>query len=74
VLRGAAASDLPPPEKIAQLSQPALILAWDTDPAHPLSTAERLAETLPRADLHVARTLRQVREWPRLVRMFMGPA
>lgn len=74
VLRGAAASDLPPPEKIAQLGQPALILAWDTDPAHPIATAERLAEILPRADLHVARTLRQVREWPRLVSMFMGRA
>lgn len=74
VLRGAAASDLPAPEKVAQLSQPALILAWDTDPAHPLATAERLAEVLPRADLHVARSLRQVRDWPRLVSMFMGPA
>jgi 3-oxoadipate enol-lactonase len=74
VLRGAAASDLPLPEKIAQLPQPALILAWDTDPAHPISTAERLAEILPRADLHVARTLRQVRDWPRLVSGFMGPA
>jgi len=74
VLRGAAASDLPPPEKIAQLNQPALILAWDTDPAHPISTAEHLAEMLPRADLHVARTLRQVREWPRLVSGFVGYA
>jgi pimeloyl-ACP methyl ester carboxylesterase len=74
VLRGAAASDLPPPQKIAQLSQPALILAWDTDPGHPLATAQRLAEVLPRADLHVARTLRQVREWPRLVSTFMGRA
>jgi hypothetical protein len=59
---------------VAQLAQPALILAWDSDAAHPLSTAERLAELLPRADLHVARTMRQIQEWPRLVSVFMGRA
>ena len=74
VLRGAAASDLPSPAELSQLQQPALILAWDTDPAHPLATAEALAEILPRADLHVARTLRQIRDWPRLVSGFMGLA
>lgn len=74
ILRGAAASDLPPPHQVAQLPQPTLILAWDTDAAHPLSTAERLAELLPRADLHVARTMRQIQEWPRLVSVFMGRA
>jgi 3-oxoadipate enol-lactonase len=74
VLRGAAASDLPPPPQVAQLMQPTLILAWDTDGAHPLSTAERLAEVLPRADLHVARTYRQIQEWPHLVSVFMGRA
>lgn len=74
VLRGAAASDLPPPRDLAQLHQPALILAWDTDAAHPLATAEALAEVLPRADLHVARTVRQIRDWPRLVSGFMGMA
>lgn len=74
VLRGAAASDLPPLEKIAQLTQPVLVLAWDSDPAHPIATAERLAGVLPRADLHVARTLRQVHDWSRLVSVFMGSA
>jgi 3-oxoadipate enol-lactonase len=74
ILRGAAASDLPPPQQVAQLSQPALILAWDTDARHPLSTAERLAELLPRADLHVARNHRQIQDWPRLVSVFMGRA
>jgi 3-oxoadipate enol-lactonase len=59
---------------VAQLMQPALILAWDTDGAHPISTAERLAEVLPRADLHVARTYRQIQEWPHLVSVFMGRA
>jgi 3-oxoadipate enol-lactonase len=74
ILRGAAASDFPPPQQVAQLSQPALILAWDTDASHPLSTAERLAELLPRADLHIARNHRQIQDWPRLVSVFMGRA
>jgi hypothetical protein len=43
VLRGAGASDLPPPQVIEKLEMPVLILAWDTDPGHPLSTAEDLA-------------------------------
>jgi pimeloyl-ACP methyl ester carboxylesterase len=72
VLRGAAASDLPPAEQVSQLTQPALILAWDTDPAHPLSTAYQLAELLPRADLYIARTARQIEEWPHLVAGFLG--
>ena len=53
---------------------PALILAWDTDPAHPLATAHALTEILPRVDLRVARTLRQIRDWHRLVAGFIGMA
>lgn len=71
-LRGAAASDLPPPEQVAQLSQPTLVLAWDTDEEHPVTTAHRLTELMPRADLYIARTVRQIRDWPRLVAGFLG--
>ena len=63
VLRGVAASDLPPLAALSVLTQPTLILAWDTDPSHPLATAERLAATLPNAELAVARTLPEVRGW-----------
>ncbi len=63
VLRGAAASDLPDAEVVARLTQPTLVLAWDTDPGHPLATAERLAELLPHAELVVARRLRDVVSW-----------
>jgi 3-oxoadipate enol-lactonase len=73
VLRGAAASDLPSAEQVSGLIQPALILAWDSDPAHPLSTAHQLAETLPRAELYIAHTAQQVYAWPRLVAGFLGP-
>ncbi len=63
VLRGAADSDLPDPEALRALTQPVLILAWDTDPSHPVSTTERLAELLPNAEAHVSRTLTDVETW-----------
>ncbi|MFL6125561.1 alpha/beta fold hydrolase [Actinophytocola sp.] len=63
VLRGAASSDLPAPEKLADLTHPTLILAWDTDPTHPVATATKLAETLPNARIEVARTFSEVRGW-----------
>jgi 3-oxoadipate enol-lactonase len=71
VLRGAAASDLPAPESVRAVNAPALLLAWDSDPGHPLTTAERLLELLPGADLHVARRLRDVAAWTGLVDAFL---
>ncbi|HEY8152994.1 MAG TPA: alpha/beta hydrolase [Myxococcota bacterium] len=70
VLRGAAASDFPPPDAVAALRQPALLLAWEGDDGHPLSTAERLAELLPDATLSVARRLQDLGDWPRRVAEF----
>jgi pimeloyl-ACP methyl ester carboxylesterase len=70
ILRGAADSDLPAPDVVARLRQPALILAWEGDDGHPLSTAERLAELLPHAALHVARRLADLGAWPQLVADF----
>jgi pimeloyl-ACP methyl ester carboxylesterase len=67
VLRGAAASDLPAIDRLKSITQPALILAWDTDPVHPVSTAETLAGVLPSCELHVARRLDDLRRWPQLV-------
>ncbi len=59
-LRGAAASDLPEPARIRALDLPVLILAVRGDPGHPLSTAEKLAELLPRAELVVVDDLAQL--------------
>ena len=70
-LRGAGASDLPSPEQIQAIAAPALVLAWTTDPGHPLSTAELLAELLPRAELDVARQLRDVIGWTDRVEAFL---
>jgi pimeloyl-ACP methyl ester carboxylesterase len=63
VLRGAALSDLPDASALGALTLPALILSWDTDPVHPVSTAEYLARTLPDARLHVSQTSADVRTW-----------
>ncbi len=74
VMRGAAASDLPDPDALAALDHPALVLAWAGDPGHPESTARRLVELLPHAELHVATHIREVLGWPARVAEFLGPA
>lgn len=63
VFLGAGASDLPSPQLLAGVRVPALIPAWATDPAHPVSTAERLAEILPASRFHVSDTTRDIRTW-----------
>lgn len=67
LFRGAAASDLPSAGEIAQISVPTMILAWEGDPAHPLSTALTLREVMPEATLTVAKTPAQVSAWPALL-------
>lgn len=64
LLRGAAASDLPAEQEVAGVEVPTTILAWIEDPAHPLSTAHRLAALLPEATLRVASTPAEVARWP----------
>jgi 3-oxoadipate enol-lactonase len=72
-LRGAAGSDLPPPDRLAAVRDiPALVLAWDTDPSHPVATAERVASVFDHADLHVARSPDDVAEWPEHVDHFLA--
>lgn len=72
MLRGAATSDLPDPDAVAAITVPVLILAWTGDDTHPVSTAERLAELLPHADLHVADDLRAILTWPERVVSFVA--
>ena len=69
-LRGVGASDLPDPGLLRSISQPTLILAWDTDPLHPISTAETIAELIPHATLHVARHLSDIQAWTDLTTDF----
>ena len=74
ILRGAGASDLPDEEAVSALTMPALVLAWEGDATHPASTAHRLGELLPHADLHVAADLADVLTWPDRVRDFVTSA
>jgi 3-oxoadipate enol-lactonase len=71
VLRGAAESDLPQPQELARITVPALILAWDRDPGHPLSTARELDRVLPDSELHIATSVDDLPSWTGLVREFL---
>lgn len=70
--RGASHADLPDPEAVASIAAPTLILAWSGDPGHPVTTAQRLAELLPNADLKVASTLTELFTWTDLVAEFLA--
>jgi pimeloyl-ACP methyl ester carboxylesterase len=70
-LRGAGTSDLPSPDRLRAIAAPALVLAWTTDPGHPLSTAERLVELLPDAEIDVAQELFDVLSWTGHVEAFL---
>ena len=72
VLRGAAASDLPPPEALAGIAVPTLVLALAGDPTHPVASAEGLAAAVPGATLHVADDLDEVADWPRRTAEFLA--
>jgi pimeloyl-ACP methyl ester carboxylesterase len=74
ILRGAADSDLPPPADLAAAvgDKPVLVLAWDTDPGHPVSTATALGEVLPHALVEVATAPSQVLGWPARVQGFLA--
>lgn len=64
LFRGAALADLPPPEKVAQIRVPTLILAWIEDPSHPISTAEAINALIPDSQLVIARTPGDLAHWP----------
>jgi 3-oxoadipate enol-lactonase len=73
VLRGAAASDLPPPDVVRALTAPALLLPWVSDPGHPLSTSERLVSLLPTVQVQVAHELRDLATWTDRIDAFLEP-
>lgn len=61
--RGAAATDLPSVEALADLDLPTLILGWIDDSSHPVSTSRTLHEVLPDSRLEIARTPADVATW-----------
>ena len=72
VLRGAAASNLPPRDAVATISCPTLVLAWADDPGHPLSTAESLSSLIAGSQLSVATSYEEAAAWPELVSSFVA--
>jgi pimeloyl-ACP methyl ester carboxylesterase len=72
ILRGAARSDLPANIELRALRIPVLVLAWSGDPGHPLSTAQRLADVIPGAELQIADTPAQLRCWPESAAGFLA--
>jgi 3-oxoadipate enol-lactonase len=73
VLRGAAASDLPSADAVRAVSAPTLLLPWVGDAGHPMTTAQRLLQTLPDVQIHVAHQLRDVGTWTDRVDAFLEP-
>jgi pimeloyl-ACP methyl ester carboxylesterase len=71
VFRGAATADLPTPDEIARIDVPTLILAWTGDPGHPATTAARLQELIPGAELALANTPDGLATWTARVRAFL---
>lgn len=61
IMRGAAATNLPATDQLAEISHETLLLPWASDPGHPVSTAVTLAETLVNSRLRVAHNAAQVR-------------
>jgi pimeloyl-ACP methyl ester carboxylesterase len=72
ILRGAALSDLATPEEVHNVIVPTLILAWDSDPGHPLAVAEELASLMIQNELHLAQSREDLQKWPDLVADFLA--
>jgi pimeloyl-ACP methyl ester carboxylesterase len=70
LFRAAALNDLPNKQHIATLTMPTLILAWHGDKAHPIETAIELHKILPHSTLHIAHSIDDVNEWPKLISEF----
>eukprot|EP01065_Artemidia_motanka_P041955 TRINITY_DN5526_c0_g1_i1.p1 TRINITY_DN5526_c0_g1~~TRINITY_DN5526_c0_g1_i1.p1 ORF type:complete len:296 (+),score=90.06 TRINITY_DN5526_c0_g1_i1:43-888(+) len=54
LFRGTGASDLPSDDAIRGIAAPALILAWEDDPTHPVETAHMLHSLLPSSRIVVS--------------------
>ena len=70
--RGAAHADLPPLEDVATITVPTLVLAWSGDPAHPVSTADQLAKTMPNVQVSIASTADEFATWSSQVHNFLS--
>ncbi|MFB0902721.1 MAG: hypothetical protein QMA93_07655, partial [Acidimicrobiales bacterium] len=65
-------ANLPVPNDIATITTPTLVLAWSGDPRHPVSTAERLRDTLPNVQVSVASTRADYASWSDQLHRFLA--
>jgi pimeloyl-ACP methyl ester carboxylesterase len=72
VFRGAGLSDFPTAERLRGLLHPTLIIAWATDPGHPVSSAEKLHQIIPNSQLHVSNTSADIQTWGERIAAFLS--
>jgi 3-oxoadipate enol-lactonase len=71
IFQGATHADLLPLETLSRITQPTLILAWATDPGHPVSTADKLHRAVSGSILRVSDTSADIRSWGQLAANFL---
>jgi len=72
LMRGAAASNLPPREQLARLTKiPTAIFGWEGDRSHPVSSAEALNALLPQSSLYIAKDYAEFKSIPTRMRQFL---
>ncbi len=74
VLRAAARSDLPRLKDLRAVIVPTLVLAWEGDPEHPVSTAQAVADAMLQGELHIATDIADAKAWPATVEEFLANA
>lgn len=68
VFRGASLSDLPPPGALSSIVVPTLVLGWEGDEFHPVSTTRALGQLMVGAFVDIARDPWGLERWHPLVR------
>jgi len=72
ILKGAKLCNFPPREELAAIKIPALILAWVSDPVHPVETADSLHALLANSELVVAESVKEVLTWSDRIKEFIA--
>lgn len=67
----AAQSDYPDKELVVQLDIPVLILGWEGDDTHPISSIDQLKTVLPKAEIHIAENIDQLNQFTSVVENFV---
>ena len=71
-LHGYASTTNPPlADALAAVGHPTLIVVWETDPVHLVTTARYLRSTMPDATLRVSGTVDDVRTWTNRIDGFL---